>query len=373
VAVSGIKKNRKNPERQQFTIETGYNTLIITDKEFVCKKCKKQFFLIRTKIGKLRETLPFLQTIIQFGKKHSDTATAEILRNKYGKKSFCNAMYVKRKIDSVGRIVEEFHKEEHVKKQHLFAKPGGAKVLICVMDGTYVHLWGKKRKNFAVIALKVFNPENMIEISKDRTVILKSHSSGVLGTNNKFLVKELMRCLLSEGWTYETKVYFCADGEEILWKNGREKIYNSTGILDWFHISKKLTEIFLWQPSELKLLWKTAKDFLWKGDVDNALSILDNIKIFDNIKIQKKLKNFIGYLENNRKYLVNYEDNRNNNLPISSTPAESLIEQLVSPRLKKKQKMQWSRKSAHYVLQIRSCYQNKEDKLFWDYYLDCIA
>lgn len=368
--VSGIKKNRKNPERQQFTIETGHNTLIITDKECVCKKCKKQFFLIRTKIGGLRETLPFLQTIIQFGKEHSDSATAEILRNKYGDKPFCNAMYVKRKIDSVGRIVKEFHKEEHVKKQHLFAKSGGAKVLICVMDGTFVHRWRQKGKNFAVIALKVFNPENMIEISKNRTVILKSHSSCVLGTNNRFLIKELMRCLLSEGWNYETKVYFCADGEETLWKNGREKICNSTGILDWFHITKRLTEIFLWQPSELKLLWKTVKDFLWKGNVDNALSVLDNVKIFDNTKIQKKIKNFIGYLENNRQYIIDYDTNRDNNLPISSAIAESLIEQLVSPRLKKKQKMQWSRESAEYILQIRSCYLNNEDKLFWDYYLE---
>jgi len=373
VEVSAIKKNRKNPAKQQFRIETGYNTLIITDKELVCKKCKSPFFLIRPKVGNFRESLSFLQTITQFGKSHSDSATADILRNKYGKKKFCNSMYVKRKIDVIGKIVKEFHAEEHLKKQCLFAKTGGAKELICVMDGTYIHHWHKKKKNFAVIALKVFNPENMIEISKNRTVILKSRCSGVLGTNNKFLVKELMRCLLSEGWNYETKVYFCADGEEKLWKTGKEKICNSTGILDWFHITKRLTEIFLWQTAELKLLWQKAKENLWKGNVDNALNILDNIKIFDNAKIQKKIDKFIQYLENNREYIIDYNSNQDNDLPISSAIAESLIEQLVSPRLKKKQKMQWSKSSAENVLQIRSCYLNKEDNLFWDYYIENAA
>lgn len=354
-------------------IQTGYNALKITDEEFECKKCKKRFFLIRGIIGKHRETIPFLQTIINFGKEHTDVETAEILKSKYGNKKFCNAMYVKRTIDKIGPILEEFHKEEHKKKQENFIKAEGAKVLICLMDGTFVHKWQEKRKNFEVIGIKVFNPENVVEISKDRKIILKNHSSGVLGTNNNFLIKELMRCLLSEGWNYKTKVFFCADGEEKLWTEGKEKIINSEGILDWFHISKKLTEIFLWQSDELKIIWKKLKDLLWEGKTDNAINEIDKIKIFDSSKIQKKVNNFIGYLENNRSYIVNYDENRKNGLPISSAPAESLIEQLISPRLKKKQKMQWSRITAEYILQIRSCYINKEENLFWDYYFENVA
>lgn len=282
-------------------------------------------------------------------------------------------MFIKRVIDNVGEVMKEFHKDEHLKNQHLFAKENGAKELICVMDGTYVHNWHKKGRNFEVIGIKVFNPENVIVISKDRHEILRSHSSAVLGTNNKFLVKELMRCLLAEGWNMDTKVYFCADGEEKLWNNGKNKICNSIGILDWFHITKKLTEIFLWEPEELQLLYKEAKNNIWNGNVDNALNILDNIKIFNNQKNKKKVNIFIQYLENNRENLIDYSNSKSNNMPISSAFAESMIEQLVSPRLKKKQKMQWSRKTAENILQIRSCYINKEDNLFWDYYLKNVA
>ena len=98
-----------------------------------------------------------------------------------------------------------------------------------------------------------------------------------------------------------------------------------------------------------------AKWSLWHGETDKALQKLT--LMLENITDEKKrslLKGLQDYLQNNRKYLVNYGEREKLNQVFTSQVAESHIDSIINARHKRKQKMQWTREGAHNVLQIRA-------------------
>ena len=60
-----------------------------------------------------------------------------------------------------------------------------------------------------------------------------------------------------------------------------------------------------------------------------------------------------GYLRNNAHTLVNYGARHRKGLPISSSIAESAVNQVVSHRMAKKRQMRWSDEGAHCMVQVR--------------------
>jgi hypothetical protein len=66
------------------------------------------------------------------------------------------------------------------------------------------------------------------------------------------------------------------------------------------------------------------------------------------------------YLRNNAHTLVNYGARYCKGLPISSSIAESAVNQLVSHRMAKKRQMRWTDEGAHCVAQIRVVILNGE-------------
>ena len=65
------------------------------------------------------------------------------------------------------------------------------------------------------------------------------------------------------------------------------------------------------------------------------------------------LGRLIGYLESNDRYLVNYQRRHYNGLPISSSIAESAVNEVLSWRMAKKRQMRWSDEGAHLLAQVR--------------------
>ena len=65
------------------------------------------------------------------------------------------------------------------------------------------------------------------------------------------------------------------------------------------------------------------------------------------------LGRLIGYLEWNDRYLVNYQCRHYKGLPISSSIAESAVNEVVSWRMAKKRQMRWSDEGAHLLAQVR--------------------
>ena len=61
-----------------------------------------------------------------------------------------------------------------------------------------------------------------------------------------------------------------------------------------------------------------------------------------------------GYIENNEDALIDYGQRYRAGKPISSSRAESTVNQLVNARMNKRQQMRWSPRGAHRVLQVRA-------------------
>ena len=66
------------------------------------------------------------------------------------------------------------------------------------------------------------------------------------------------------------------------------------------------------------------------------------------------------YIDNNAGTLVNYGARHRKGLPISSSIAESAVNQVVSHRMAKKQQMRWTDEGAHRLAQVRVADLNGE-------------
>jgi len=68
----------------------------------------------------------------------------------------------------------------------------------------------------------------------------------------------------------------------------------------------------------------------------------------------------VTYLQSNELHFVNYAERYRQGQPISSAPAESAVNQLVSTRMAKRQQMRWSDEGAHALVQVRAAHLNGE-------------
>jgi hypothetical protein len=76
--------------------------------------------------------------------------------------------------------------------------------------------------------------------------------------------------------------------------------------------------------------------------------------------LQSKLAQFIGYIAANRAFVPNYGERYRIGKPISTSFAESAVDQIISRRFVKKQQMRWSDQDCHNVLKIRTRVINDE-------------
>jgi hypothetical protein len=67
-----------------------------------------------------------------------------------------------------------------------------------------------------------------------------------------------------------------------------------------------------------------------------------------------------GYIQGHTPYLVNYGARYRKGLPISSSIAESAVNEVVSLHMAKKRQMRWSDAGAHTLAQVRVAYLNGE-------------
>ena len=77
-------------------------------------------------------------------------------------------------------------------------------------------------------------------------------------------------------------------------------------------------------------------------------------------KVLKGVREFRGYTETNQTYTVNYSDRYRHGERISSSIAESTVNQVISKRFVKSQQMRWTKKGVHLLLQVRTRVLNEE-------------
>ena len=159
--------------------------------------------------------------------------------------------------------------------------------------------------------------------------------------------------------------------------------------LDWFHITMRLTVMGQYakgldttqenRQETLKSL-ESVKHYLWHGNVARARDRIEDIHCFldneeltgeNSRKLRKALDEFDTYVVVNEALIPNYGERWRNEEAIATGFVESAVNQIVSKRFAKKQQMQWTKKSAHLVLQMRTqVLDERLEETFRDWYPD---
>jgi len=181
--------------------------------------------------------------------------------------------------------------------------------------------------------------------------------------------RRLFQVLHSQGMQMNQQITFLSDGGDTV----RELQYylnpQSEHLLDWFHITMRLTVMRQMalglENTELKELIlpmiESAKWYLWHGNVVRALEKIEDCWCFldtetptiKELKLQKAVKEFQIYIENNAAMITNYGERYRHGEAIATGFVESVVNQIIAKRFVKKQQMRWTKRGAHLLLQVR--------------------
>ena len=248
----------------------------------------------------------------------------------------------------------------------LLPRPDGAfKVGI---DGGYVRNWCAKKHHFEVIVGKSTRAFGENEADK----IPSSKRFGFVQTLDTKPKRRLYEVLHSQGLQMNQEITFLADGNDTLRALQLEMSPKATHILDWFHLTMKLTVLEQYGKGlvqceaalgeEIREKIERLKWSLWHGQVDKALSKIDDlassITPFHETyarfhQLGKALSALRTYIGNNRHLIPNYGQRYHDGEAIATGFVESTVNEVVSKRFCKKQQMQWSKLGAHLLLQTR--------------------
>jgi hypothetical protein len=141
-------------------------------------------------------------------------------------------------------------------------------------------------------------------------------------------------------------------------------------ILDWFHIAMKFRaaeqSVFSSRPIEgpdwdwVQSEIKSSKWLVWHGKGRKAVARLNAI----SQELEKwpnqtqstlwwNVQKACNYIRSHTRFLVDYGARFRKGLPISSSIAESAVNQVVSSRMAKKQQMRWSDEGAHVLALVK--------------------
>jgi hypothetical protein len=251
--------------------------------------------------------------------------------------------------------------------------------LVVGMDGGYVRSYDRKSKkagNFEVIAGKSIKADGA------------SKCFGMVYCYDTKPQRRVFEVLKSQGMQMNQQVTFLSDGEKII----RDLQYylnpNAEHILDWFHITMRITvmkqiakginkedvETGISSESIQKDL-TSLKWYLWHGNVLKGLSKIEDLidsasalasddydqePSLEAEKLCSHLKEFETYISNNDQYIPNYGERYRNGERISSSFVESTVNQLISKRFVKKQQMRWTPEGTHLLIQVRTQVLNDE-------------
>ena len=173
------------------------------------------------------------------------------------------------------------------------------------------------------------------------------------------MMQRTRNAAVKQGMTLETNMTALCDGAANCWNivdalEGHCKSIER--ILDWHHIAMKFQNTCLGQETV------NAKWYLWHGLPDKAIERLQSV--FDALKNdkkkQEKVQRLLIYIENNAKFIINYQIRQDLGLIFTSQIAECTVESLINKRCKGQQHMLWSREGLHALLQVRAAVNSND-------------
>src|SRR4030095_2940808 len=236
------------------------------------------------------------------------------------------------------------------------------------IDGGYVRNWCDKKHKFEVVVGKSIR--RFDESEEDRTPSLKRF--GFVQTLDTQSKRRLNEVLQSQDLQMNQAITFLSDGDDKLRALQMEMSPKATHILDWFHLSMKLTVLGQFGKGLVQceaVLGEQIRDqierlkwALWHGQVDKAFGKIDDLKAsiepFAETyarfpRLSKALSELCTYIVHHRHVLPNDGERCHNGEAIATGFVESTVNEVVSKRFCKKQQMQWSKEGAHLLLQTR--------------------
>ena len=211
---------------------------------------------------------------------------------------------------------------------------------------------------------------------------------GFVQTYDKKPRRRLWELMKSQGMQENQQVVFMSDGGEDV-RRVKEYLHpNSEHLIDWFHITMRITVLQQQtktlqdeQPqtgADVSKHLESIKHLLWHGNAEEALERLRDLLIELSLiqarsaavkKVADNVTEFETYIRNNREFIPNFGERRRQGETISTAFVESTINQVVSRRFVKKQQMQWTLRGAHLLLQTRTKVLNDElDEVFRRWY-----
>ena len=202
---------------------------------------------------------------------------------------------------------------------------------------------------------------------------------GFVQTYDKKPRRRLWELMKSQGMQENQQVVFMSDGGEDV-RRVKEYLHpNSEHLIDWFHITMRLT-VLQQQTKSLRAEQEevgtaaskqveSIKHLLWHGNAEEALDRLVNFMMdLDLIrkrsppaeKLAAGVAEFETYIRNHKEFIPNFGERYRQGETISTAFVESTINQVVSRRFVKKQQMAWTLRGAHLLLQTRTKVLNDE-------------
>ncbi|PCH54954.1 MAG: ISKra4 family transposase [Legionellales bacterium] len=254
--------------------------------------------------------------------------------------------------------------------------------LICQIDGGHLKSTEEEHRSFEALASVIYSPSNVIYSVKtasdaqieefSRGKIMSKHcAASALDDNLSTIKRQTLIAAQKQGMTADTKITALCDGAKNCWNivNSLEgECLSIVRILDWFHIAKRFENISL--PKYLTKKLDKTKWCLWHGKTIEGIGRFD--EIINNTRSEKmknRIKKLQTYLNNNEDYLVNYAERHKLGKVISSSLAESNVENLINKRCKGKQHMRWLREGVHPLLQVRASCASNDWKCFGSEYV----
>jgi hypothetical protein len=242
------------------------------------------------------------------------------------------------------------------------------------IDGGYVRA-AHKQGCFEVIAGKsvvAFRRE-------DATEVPSAKCFGFVQTYDEKPRRRLWELMKSQGMQENQQVVFMSDGGEDVRRVQQYLHPFSEHLLDWFHITMRLTVLQqqtkgLQQErpetgADVAKQLESIKHLLWHGNTPEALERITGLSIDLSLiqahsvpaaKVANGLAEFEIYIKNNCDVIPNFGERWRQGERISTAFVESTINQVVSRRFVKKQRMQWTHRGAHLLLQAWTKVLNDE-------------
>jgi hypothetical protein len=232
--------------------------------------------------------------------------------------------------------------------------------IVVGLDG-YVRNWEDRKSNFEVIVGR--------SLPEDRN----ARYVGLVHGYDPKPKRRLFDVLKSQGLQANRDVTFLTDGGEEVRALTELVTPASEHVLDWFHITMRLTVLGQYARSvahhddaagaRLLASLDSIKWLLWHGNQHRALETIgfleDDVGALEvdypNLgKFARATHEFAVYITSNTGSLINYGERYRAGERISSCLAESTVNAVISKRFAKRQQMQWTPRGAHLLLQTRT-------------------